>query len=120
GRLFQLHREASVEHVARCHALMHEARFGADMLGEVGQKGDDVMMGFALDLVDAFDLELATLPYSTRRALGDDAERRLRIAGMGLDLEPDPITGFRRPDPGHLGPAVARDHAAATSRQSSF
>ena len=53
GGLCQLHREAGVEHVARGHALVDEARLGADMLGEVGQKGDHVVMGLALDLVDA-------------------------------------------------------------------
>ena len=50
GGLFQLHRKSGVEHVARGHPLMHEARFGADMLGEVGQEGDHVVVGLALDL----------------------------------------------------------------------
>ncbi len=45
---------------------MHEARLGADMLGEVGQEGDHVVMGLALDLVDALDLEGAALAH--RRA----------------------------------------------------
>ena len=59
GRLRQLHREAGVEHVRRGHALVDEARLRPDMLGEVGQEGDDVVLGLALDLVDALDLELA-------------------------------------------------------------
>ena len=67
GRLFQLHREAGVEHVARSHPLMDETRFGADMLGEVGQERDHVVMGLALDLVDAFDLEGAALPAPRAR-----------------------------------------------------
>ncbi len=85
------------------------------MLGEVGQKGDHVVVGLALDLVDALDLEGAALPHRARRTLRDDAERRLRVAGMGLDLEPDAEPVFRRPDPGHLGAAVARDHQRVTS-----
>ena len=36
GGLGQLYRETGVEHVARRHALMHEARLGADTFGEVG------------------------------------------------------------------------------------
>ena len=32
---------------------MHEACFVADMLGKLGEKGDDVVMDLALDLVDA-------------------------------------------------------------------
>src|SRR5437763_11838235 len=85
------------------------------MLGEVGQKGDDVVAGFALDLVDAFDLERAPLPHRARGALRNNPELRLRIASMRLDLEPDPVTVLRRPDPRHLRPAVTRDHAARTS-----
>ena len=53
----KLHREAGVEHVRGGHALMHEARVGADELGEMGQEGDDVVLGHALDLVDARDVE---------------------------------------------------------------
>ncbi len=109
-RVLQLHRKSGVEHVARGHALMHEPRLGADMFGEVGQERDHVVMRLALDLVDAFDIEGAVLPDCPRRALRDNPEASLRVAGMGLDLEPDPEAVFRLPDPGHLRAAVARDH----------
>ncbi len=36
---------------------MHEARFRPDDLGEMRQEGDDVVLGLALDLVDARDVE---------------------------------------------------------------
>ena len=36
---------------------MDEARLRADDLGQVGEEGDDVMLGFAFDLVDAGDIE---------------------------------------------------------------
>ena len=57
GGLLELHREAGVEHVARRHPLVHEARLRPDMLGDIGQEGDRVVMCLALDLVDARDLE---------------------------------------------------------------
>ena len=39
--------------------------------------------------------------HTARAALcRDDAERRLRVAGMGLDLEPDPEAVLRLPDRG--------------------
>jgi hypothetical protein len=41
---------------------VHEARGRPDMLGEVGEEGDDVVLGLALDRVDALDLPLALLP----------------------------------------------------------
>ena len=60
--LRELHGEAGVEHVRGGHALMHEARRRADMLGQVGEEGDDVVLHLALDGVDAVDLELALRP----------------------------------------------------------
>ena len=40
-------------HVRGSYALLHEARLGADMLGQVHAEGDDVVLHLALDLVDA-------------------------------------------------------------------
>ncbi len=53
GGAGELHVEAGVEHVGGGHALVDEARLGADDLGQVGQEGDDVVLDLALDLVDA-------------------------------------------------------------------
>ncbi len=111
GGLGQLHREAGVEHVARGHALVDEARLRPDMLGDVGEERDRLVMHLALDLADARDLELAALAQRLRHALGDDAELFLRLAGIGLDLELDAEIVLRLPDLGHLRAAVARDHA---------
>ena len=57
GGARQLHGETRVEHVRRGHALMDEARVRADEFGQMGQEGDDVVLGDALDLVDAVDVE---------------------------------------------------------------
>ena len=74
-RLLHLHRKAGVEHVGGRHALVHEARGRADMLGEVGQERDDVVLGLALDLVDAVDLPLALgFQISLAAFFGIDAE----------------------------------------------
>ena len=43
---------------------MHEARFGADDLGEMRQERDHVVLGLALDLVDARDVEGRVVPFS--------------------------------------------------------
>ena len=57
GGARELHGEAGVEHVGRRHALMHEARLRADDLGEVREERDHVVLGLALDRVDARDVE---------------------------------------------------------------
>src|SRR5260370_4150144 len=92
---------------------MDKTRIGADMLGEVGQEGDDVMVGFALDLVDARDLEFALLPDRARGRRRDDAQRGLGVTGMRLDLEPDAETVLRLPDRAHRGAAIAGDHLSS-------
>jgi hypothetical protein len=110
GRLRQLHREAGVEHVRRGHALMHETGLVPDMFGEVGEEGDDVVVGFALDLVDAVDLPFAALPHRRRGLFRDHAQFGLGVAGMGLDLEPDAELVLRLPDFHHFRAAVTGDH----------
>src|SRR6185295_15742690 len=111
--LGELHGEAGVEHVRRGHALMDEARGLADMLGQVGEEGDDVVLHRALDGIDAVDLELALGPDGLGRRFRDQAEGRHGVAGMGLDLEPDAEAVLRLPDLRHLRAAVAGDHAVA-------
>ena len=107
GGAHELHIEAGVEHVGRGHALVHEARFRADELGQMGQKGDDVVLGLAFDFLDPRDIELGCF------ALGPDFRCRRRrnnpefshgAGGMRLDLEPDTKARFRRPDRRHFGP----------------
>jgi hypothetical protein len=109
----ELHREAGVEHVGAGHALMDEARVGADELGQMSEEGDDVVLGHLLDRVDALDVErhVARLfPDRFRRFFRDDADLGQRVAGVSLDLEPDAEARFGRPDLDHLGAGIAGDH----------
>ena len=71
------------------------------------------MLGLALDLVDAVDIEgggAALVPDGSGSLFRNDAEVCQRIAGMGLDLEPDAELGFRRPDGDHFRTGVTRYH----------
>ena len=89
---------------------MHEARFGADDFGQMRQEGDDVVLGLALDLVDALDIEcrvLALGPDGFRGFLRNDAELGQRVGGMRLDLEPDLEARLRLPDRRHFGAGIA-------------
>ncbi len=110
ARLGELQRQAGIEHVGRRHPLMDDAGVRPDMLGEVGEKGDDVVAGLALDRLDALDLEAAALPHRGGGLRRDHADRGLGVAGMGLDLEPQAEPVGRLPDPAHCGSAVAGDH----------
>ena len=48
----ELHREAGVEHVRRGKPLVDEARLRPHVVREVGEEGDHVVAGLALDRVD--------------------------------------------------------------------
>ncbi len=94
---------------------MHEARLGADDLRQMRQEGDDVVLGFALDFVDAGDIE-ARVPGLGPDRLGglfrDHAKFGQRVRRMRLDLEPDLEARLRLPDGGHFRAGVAGDHGA--------
>ena len=95
---------------------MHEARFGPDDLGEMGEEGDDVVLDLGLDRVDARDVEFGVLalgPDGLGGFLRDHAELGHGVGGVGLDLEPDAESGLRLPDRRHLGAGIAGDHAAS-------
>jgi hypothetical protein len=120
GGAHQLHVEAGVQHVRRGHALVHEARFRADDFGQVRQEGDDVVLHFGLDGVDARHVELGIaglVPYGLRCVCGDHAKLGLRVRRVRLDLEPDAELLFRRPDGGHFGPGIAGDHVRRLVRE---
>ena len=102
---------------------MDEARIRPDEFGEMGQEGDDVMLGDALDFVDAVHVEgdVAGLgPDVFRALLGDHADFGEGVAGVGLDLEPDLEPRLRLPDGDHFGTGIARDHGELFSLGNSF
>jgi len=113
GRARQLHVQAGVEHVGGGHALVHEACLGADDLRQMGGEGDDVVLGFAFDLVDPGDIEDGVPglgPNDLRRFLWNYAEFGLRVSRMGLDFEPDLEARLGLPDRGHFRAGVAGYH----------
>ena len=101
---------------------MHEARLGSHDLGEMSQEGDHVVLGCALDRVDAVHIEdgvAALLPDGARGLLGDDPEFGHGVGRMRLDLEPDAEAGLRVPDRGHLGAGIAGDHCTSLKKAGS-
>src|SRR5690606_24522389 len=125
GGAGHLHREGGVENVRGGHALVHEAGVGADDFAEVGQEGDDVVLGGALDLVDARDVKavIAMLGLAGIHHVPDVLGALFRHhaqfgelgGGVGLDLEPDGKARFGGPDGHHFGAGIARDHGLRLS-----
>jgi YjbE family integral membrane protein len=119
GGARELDREAGIEHIGRGHAEVKEPRLRPDRLGKPGEKGDDVVARLLLDRCDAREIGRPN-GGQAGRAFGADGARRLggniatighRLGGERLDLEPDAIAVFGRPDGSHLGARVAGHHA---------
>ncbi len=92
---------------------MHEARLGTDDFRQMGEEGDDVVLGFALDLVDPRHVEGDVAGLGPDRLGGlfrDHAKFCQRVRRMRLDLEPDLEAGLRLPDRGHFRAGVAGNH----------
>ena len=73
--------------------------------------------------VDPRDIErrvFALGPDRLRRTFRDQAELGHGVGRMGFDLEPDAKPRLRRPDFGHRGPAIARNHAVTRSEEYEF
>ena len=93
----QLDVQRGVQNIGTGHALMHKARLiRADMFGQMGQKGDHVMLGDRLDLINPRHVKGHVLcpPHRFGIRFRDHAKGSLGIAGMGLDLEPDAEPGL--------------------------
>src|SRR3546814_8241483 len=96
--------------------LVHEARGFTDMLGDVGEEGDDVVLHLRLDRVDSVDLERAFLPDRLCGLPRHHAQLGERIGGVRLDLEPDAEFRLRLPDRDHVRAGIAGNHRSQIGR----
>ena len=78
GGLLHQQRLRGVHDVVRGQSVVQPARLGADLLGDRGGEGDDVVLHLGFDLVDAIDVEAALLANGLGGGLG--ARCRLRPA----------------------------------------
>ena len=115
--LLDLQRQGGVEHVAAGHAVVHVLAGVADVLGDVGEEGDDVVVGRLLDLVDAGDVERGLLLDLADGVVGDPAELVPGLHGGDLHVEPGLHPGLVGPDRAHLRERVALDHRCLRGRR---
>ena len=87
----------------------------AHMFGQMRQKGDHIVLGHGLDLVDAGNVKLDVLGFPDRLGVfaRDHAQIGHGIAGVCLDLVPDAELGLGGPDGDHIGAGIAGDHGQA-------
>ena len=112
----QLQGKRGVEQVRGGHAEVQIARIGPDHLFDVREERDHVVPGLCLDLRDPLRVDqrhpvsLGGGAHLRRDVARDLADRRHRLQGAELDLEPQAQAMLRRPDRGHLGAGITRNH----------
>src|SRR3954451_21328062 len=92
---------------------MHKSRFRSHDFRQMGEKGEHVVLGFALDLIDSGHVERDVAGLGPDRFCGflwNYPEFRQRVRRVRLDLEPDLETRLRLPDGGHFRAAIAGNH----------
>ena len=110
------HRERGVDHVRGGEAVVEPAPLGPDVLGHVRDERDHVVLDFLLDRVDARDVEARPLLDGLEGFPRHDPALGQHLGGGDLDLEPGREAVLVGPEPGHLGPGVAGDHARGRAK----
>ena len=83
---------------------MDETRLGPHVVREVGEEGDHVVPGLALDRIDLHGIDQRVRVLADRaverfrRRRRRLAERDLSVERVALDLQPDREPGLRCPD----------------------
>ncbi len=116
ARGLELQRQSGVQHVRAGHAVVDVLARLADVLGHVGEEGDDVVIGRLLDLGHAGRVEVG-LGLDLGDRLGRHlAERAPGAHGGDLDPQPGAHPGLVGPDGAHLRQCVALDHDVPSGR----
>ncbi len=109
----ELEGEPGIHDVAAGQPEMEIATLRTDRFGDLRDEGDDVVVGRALDLVDALDIDACSRLERFEDLGRDQATRGEGAADGQLDPEHGLESGLFRPDGAHLGERVAADHPTA-------
>jgi len=112
--LFQNERLRGIDDIVRSEAVMQPARMLGDtgrghLLGDGGGEGDDVVFGFALDRVDAIDIEARVFTQRKGGFCGDVADFGESLGGGELHFKPLREAVFVGENFAHLRACVAWD-----------
>ena len=112
GGFGHLHGQRRVEHVGGGEPLVHPARGGTDGIGDVFQKGDDVVVGAFFNLEDLGNGKTRLGADLAGVLLRDLPEASHGFAGEGFDLEPDVVFALVGPEGSHLRSGISVNHRA--------
>src|SRR6185503_19981668 len=106
-----LEREPRIDDVGPGQPMMHPAPVGPDLGRDGVYERGEVVLCLALKLGHALGTRRpGLLPDLRDDGCGNSAELGPGLEGGELDVQPARELALLRPDPGHLGSGVARDH----------
>ena len=106
GGFLDLQRLGGIDHVVRGEAIVEPARLRADLFGNRRGEGDDVVLDFSFDFLDAREREVSALADGLGRRLGYDAGLGQRFRGRRFDRQPHAVFIFIAPNAPHCGTGV--------------
>ena len=109
----ELEREARIDDIAARQAEVEVSPLRPDRLRDLADERDDVVVGRALDLGDALDVDRGAGLHRRQGLRRDQATGGLGARHRELDAEDVLEASLIRPDRGHLGERVPPDHRAA-------
>src|SRR5438046_1809983 len=99
GRLHHLNRKRGIDHIAAGQPEMEPAAGGrADVFGDVGGKGDDIVVKSAFKLLATVETEFGPSFYLRQIFFRDYALRAKRFTGEQFNLQPDLEFALFAPD----------------------
>ena len=114
--LLDQQRLRGVNHVVGGEAVMQPARFRADFFGDGGGEGDDVVLHFGFDLVDAVEVEVALFADGDGRRLRNQSGFGQGFGGRQFDFKPGAELVLVAPDMPHFGPGITCDQGGLLYR----
>src|SRR5690606_4158233 len=102
------------QHVRGGHPQVQPARVRADPLLHEGEEGDDIMLGGALDLLDARHVRRVegsrALAAGLQGFSGGDALLHHALEGGELHVAPTVVAALVAPELEHFGAGITTDH----------
>src|SRR5438552_19124310 len=95
---------------------MNPARGWPNRIGDVFEKGDDIVVSALLDLRNFWNGETRPLSNFHRVLFWNLTELGHRLAGKQFDFQPDLEFVLVRPNVAHLRPGITIDHAPRSKR----
>ena len=112
----ELQGQTGVQHIAAGHPYVDVATCIADVLVDVGEKGDHVVTHFRFDFEDPGWFKSRLAADVLHGLVGNASQAAVGLTGSHFNIKPALVLGLIGPDRAHFGQGVALDQGIADKR----